>query len=1583
MKTSNKLSVREEITAARVVFEDLVRQDLFPLAKDPQFCHEISLLISSGNCTSIVETGTFQAESTRFYARAFQGIPVYSCDVMEDFVSKAQQVLEGFPNAYVKKSSSPEFIRGLVAGKMLGDNPFFFLDAHWYDYLPLKDELREILTLGKGIICIHDFKVPDESAFGYDVYAGSAIDVEMVMSVLRETEIPFRIYFPPSSSSLFTIPCRDGSKAWNFAKSELFEKYELRGRCYILLNQEVDLLERLEILSELNYFTAYTTAFSQDTTVPRNRSGRVNASADVNPRSPFMLQRSLQASLPKIDLIVPGPESLPFSWNQREGWISTLKKNNMLNELYWIWDDQKLIEGLFASLEKSTADFILILCGDHHLSCLHNSEEKKRMWNRVSIPVLCHSIERVLGSPFPNTVEMTKSAVSTYDAFIYIDELSAHLFESSGKPNMWIPQYIDDEIFRSEVPFESRENRIYFRGKTITYGIEGVYSQRRALLTAIQHDPLFCLSEADEKAAPIQVAAAEKAEYRFVLNAPANCTGYSSSLYEGLACGCAVFQYSLPGLERKSNSLFRPGHHFVEYSAADTDAFLQQARYASQHWKDFKEIARQGYEECLSKHTIEIRLQQVIDFMNENWSCIVKGNRAERIEKPRPDVDGCGAETKSALEEIIPAEIKDDEFYHAIRNLAETENLRSVLEIGSSSGAGSTEAFVSGLKLNSNNSTLYCMEVSRARFAELQKRYAKDGFVKCYNVSSVSLQQFPSENEISDFYRTVSTALNNYPLAMVLGWLQQDMEYVETSGVPADGIQRIKRENNIETFDLVLIDGSEFTGSAELEEVYGARIIILDDVNAYKNYFNYRRLKFDSNYVLVAENWSLRNGYAIFRLNEKSKQPSVLSTEEQNFQTTMPPASEVPSVKNLPVHFFTIVLNGKPFIEKHISAFEKLPFPWHWHIIEGVAALKHDTAWSLANGGRIDDSLHKNGLSNDGTTEYLDDLVRKYPDQVTVYRKNSGEFWDGKLEMVQAPLESVREECLLWQVDVDEIWTIEQITAARELFIQSPEKSAALYLCQFFVGPSLVTTTVNTYGNYLGSEWLRTWRFRPGDRWLAHEPPRLVRQQGGMAVDVATINPFMHAETVEKGLVFHHYAYATEGQIRFKEVYYGYKGAVEQWRALQSADSFPVKLKDYFSWVNDEAKVDRYEGDTYLDSAPERILWIRTDAIGDNVLASGMLPYIREHYPAAHITVLCQDRVAQLYQDSPCVDQIISFNWWKAFHEESYRQQILGQIQAVNADLALNSVYSREALNDFFAIGSFAPERIALHGDESNIKGNLRDENNTAYTRIISTEGVLKSEMERHRDFLQGIGISAPALQPLIWTTSEDDRFADEFFSRHGLDPEKTVACYPSGQWAGKFYERYPEALNGPLLDNGLSVIMFGGEGEREINNGLLGTLVVPGVNAAGETTIRQTAAIIRRCKIGIGADTGTAHIASAVGTPHVVVLWGGHFGRFFPYSPLTSVVCLPLECYGCNWQCSYSRPHCVKDIDPSVVEAAFRETLAKGSDLPRIFTQEYDSWKPGPGEPAWVFFTRFINHRAVTIVPVSGKEDDRLVNYS
>ncbi|NJL86463.1 MAG: glycosyltransferase family 2 protein [Leptolyngbyaceae cyanobacterium SM1_1_3] len=153
--------------------------------------------------------------------------------------------------------------------------------------------------------------------------------------------------------------------------------------------------------------------------------------------------------------------------------------------------------------------------------------------------------------------------------------------------------------------------------------------------------------------------------------------------------------------------------------------------------------------------------------------------------------------------------------------------------------------------------------------------------------------------------------------------------------------------------------------------------------------------------------------------------------------------------RNLSVHFLTIVLNGQPFVRYHAEIFKQLPFIWHWHVVEGVAAIKHCDSWSLKNGGHIIDEMHFEGRSNDGTTEHLDKLSHQYPENITVYRKPKGMFWDGRIEMVNAPISNIKEECLLWQIDIDELWTARQITTARQLFLKNPSKTAAYFWCDF------------------------------------------------------------------------------------------------------------------------------------------------------------------------------------------------------------------------------------------------------------------------------------------------------------------------------------------------------------------------------------------------------------------------------------------------------------------------------------------------------------------------------------------------------
>ena len=223
------------------------------------------------------------------------------------------------------------------------------------------------------------------------------------------------------------------------------------------------------------------------------------------------------------------------------------------------------------------------------------------------------------------------------------------------------------------------------------------------------------------------------------------------------------------------------------------------------------------------------------------------------------------------LEKINPPEIKNDEFHELIKKLSASEPLQYVLEIGSAAGDGSTEAFVTGLSQNPAAPTLFCVEISRTRFKVLKDAYKHLNFVKCYNMSTVGIDEFPTEQKVTEFYLQTKSALNQFQLSRVLEWLRQDIHYVSEAGVESGAIERIKKDYGISEFDLVLIDGSEFTGEAEFGKIYGAKIILLDDTNTYKNFAVRGRLLDDPNYELIADNQNLRNGYSAFRHRAKSR----------------------------------------------------------------------------------------------------------------------------------------------------------------------------------------------------------------------------------------------------------------------------------------------------------------------------------------------------------------------------------------------------------------------------------------------------------------------------------------------------------------------------------------------------------------------------------------------------------------------------------------------------------------------------------------------------------------------------------------
>tara|TARA_B100001093_G_scaffold367805_1_gene352709 strand:- start:10284 stop:11426 length:1143 start_codon:yes stop_codon:yes gene_type:complete len=85
---------------------------------------------------------------------------------------------------------------------------------------------------------------------------------------------------------------------------------------------------------------------------------------------------------------------------------------------------------------------------------------------------------------------------------------------------------------------------------------------------------------------------------------------------------------------------------------------------------------------------------------------------------------------------------------------------------------------------------------------------------------------------------------------------------------------------------------------------------------------------------------------------------------------------------------------------------------------------------------------------------------------------------------------------------------------------------------------------------------------------------------------------------------------------------------------------------------------------------------------------------------------------------------------------------------------------------------------------------------------------------------------------------------------------------------------------------------------------------------------------LIAEAKAVLTVDTATAHIAIAMDKPTVILMGGGHFDFFGPWSKSEKQrwVYNKMDCYGCEWFCSKSDNYCIKDISSMQIIEAMKE---------------------------------------------------------
>ena len=171
---------------------------------------------------------------------------------------------------------------------------------------------------------------------------------------------------------------------------------------------------------------------------------------------------------------------------------------------------------------------------------------------------------------------------------------------------------------------------------------------------------------------------------------------------------------------------------------------------------------------------------------------------------------------------------------------------------------------------------------------------------------------------------------------------------------------------------------------------------------------------------------------------------------------------------------------------------------------------------------------------------------------------------------------------------------------------------------------------------------------------------------------------------------------------------------------------------------------------------------------------------------------------------------------------------------------------------------------------------------------------------------LGGIDVPAPNAgeMDLKLTESEIEKSRQWLIAHCGpaFFEKRIVGIGVGSKWQSKIWmeERFAEL--GARLIGALNLfpVIFGGPEDHERGERLL-QIWGRGANAAGALNIRESAAALKFCRLYVGNDTGTMHLAAAVKTLCVGIFSSLDWrGRWYPYGTEHQVLREFVSCEGC-----------------------------------------------------------------------------------
>jgi len=333
----------------------------------------------------------------------------------------------------------------------------------------------------------------------------------------------------------------------------------------------------------------------------------------------------------------------------------------------------------------------------------------------------------------------------------------------------------------------------------------------------------------------------------------------------------------------------------------------------------------------------------------------------------------------------------------------------------------------------------------------------------------------------------------------------------------------------------------------------------------------------------------------------------------------------------------------------------------------------------------------------------------------------------------------------------------------------------------------------------------------------------------------------------------------------------------------------------------------------------EKILIIQLNRMGDCVQTLPLLERLKEERPGCSLTVLCVGGFARMFERSPFIDRLVSLS---ADAVQTLKEK---KEPKECEDLP-------ELLEEFDLVVNFTNN----DGGAFFIR-NIKGKNKLGFMESGFAEGRVKGDWAKYLFASQKsrqanlfnlvemqMGMAGVRPRP-FWTympaySSEVHR-AHRLLGESGYLGKGKLIVFQLG--ASRLHRAWPvdsfaSLAQSLLLKPDIEIALIGSPAEAELSESFRSRVPHPVIDLVGKTAIDDLPGLLKSCDLLVSNDTGTIHIAAAVGSKALGLYFStAYFAETAPYGQGHMVLQAELPCSPCDPALTCPDMRCRQAITP------------------------------------------------------------------